>query len=373
MASFLLTGRDLGKLLAALLLSVWLFGILGLGIVLIMQWLTLQTYASENSSKHGISEVQSSRLGGLGVFLGCFISLVYFSWQGPQGLEPITHSGVGVVVWIGIIICALLGLVEDVRNGSLSPRFRLIGKTFVLLVLFIIIPSLVPAKIGIPVIDWFLAFPVVALLLTLVFSVGFLNAVNMADGANGLLPGILVVTFYIFSAEMGGIEFASMLIGCGVFLIYNVISGRLFLGDAGSYGLGASALLSALFVYSEDLVSLSFLAVLFFYPCFDLLVSIARRKIAGVPVMQPDNDHLHNRVHSFFRVLFKSKTTANSATGVSLALGSSGFALVGYLSGFILITSDLWLWVFALQCALYGVAFFSLGKTKITINNGIAV
>ena len=182
-----------------------------------------------------------------------------------------------------------------------------------------------------------------------------------------------MVTFYIFSAEVGGIEFASMLIGCGVFLIYNVISGRLFLGDAGSYGLGASLLLSALFVYSEDLVSLSFLAVLFFYPCFDLLVSIARRKIAGVPVMQPDNDHLHNRVHNFFKTLFKSKTTANSATGVSLALGSSGFALAGYLGGFILITSDSWLWVFAFQSALYLVVFFSLGKTKITINNGIAV
>ena len=89
--------------------------------------------------------------------------------------------------------------------------------------------------------------------------------------------------------------------------------------------------------------------------------------------MQPDNDHLHNRVHNFFKTLFKSKTTANSATGVSLALGSSGFALAGYLAGFILITSHLWLWVFALQCALYGVVFFSLGKTKITINNSIAV
>ena len=89
--------------------------------------------------------------------------------------------------------------------------------------------------------------------------------------------------------------------------------------------------------------------------------------------MEPDNDHLHNRVHSFFKTLFKSKTAVNSATGVSIALGSSGFALAGYLSGFILITSDLWLWVFALQGFLYGAVFFSLGKTKITINNGIAV
>ena len=76
MTYFSLTGRDLAKLTASLLLSAGLFGVLGLFVVLIMQWLTLQTYASEGSNKHGISEVQSSRLGGLGVFLGVCISLV---------------------------------------------------------------------------------------------------------------------------------------------------------------------------------------------------------------------------------------------------------------------------------------------------------
>ena len=371
MTDFSLTARDLAKLTASLLLSAGLFGVLGLFVVLIMQWLTLQTYASEGSNKHGISEVQSSRLGGLGVFLGVCISLVYFEWEESIGLNSMTHSGVGAVVWFGIIICALLGLVEDVRNGSLSPRFRLVAKTLVLLLIFIITPELVPSEVGIFLLDWLLGVPVIAIFLTLVFSVGFLNAVNMADGANGLLPGILVVSFYIFSAEVGGVEFASLLIGCGVFLIYNVISGRLFLGDAGSYGLGAAVLLSALFVYSKGLVSLPFLAVLFFYPCFDLLVSIVRRKIAGVSIMQPDNDHLHNRVHGFFRTFFSSKTTANSVTGVSVAFASSGFALVGYESGLIPITSHLWLWVFALQCVLYTAVFFSLGKVKISLNNEV--
>jgi len=365
LASFTLTERDLLRLSATLLLSVGLFGVIGLCIVLIMQWLTLQTYASESSTKHGISEVQSSRLGGLGVFLGVCISITYFAWQEPQGLEFIAYSGVGVVVWLGIIICSLLGLVEDVRNGSLSPRFRLISKTLVLLVIFIMMPEFVPSEIGFPPLDWFLGFPVIALLLTLLFSVGFLNAVNMADGANGLLPGILVITFYIFSTEVGGVQFASLFIGCGVFLIYNVISGRLFLGDAGSYGLGAAVLFSALFLYSKDLVSLPFLAVLFFYPCFDLLVSVVRRKVAGVPIMQPDNDHLHNRVHSFFRALFSSKTVANSVTGLSIATGSSGFTLVGYVTELLPITSELWWWIFLLQGALYSVVFLITGKVKV--------
>jgi UDP-N-acetylmuramyl pentapeptide phosphotransferase/UDP-N-acetylglucosamine-1-phosphate transferase len=369
LALFLLNGRDLSKLILALLLSTALFGLTGLCIVLVMQWLTLQTYATEGAGKHGIAEVQASRLGGLGVFFGVCISLVYFAWNESYGLAPITYSGVGATVWTAIIICTLLGLVEDVRNGRLSPRFRLIAKALVLLVVFIVIPSLVPSAIGLPLVDWFLGFSVVALMVTLLFSVGFLNAVNMADGANGLLPGILVITFYIMSREVGGVEFASLLIGCGVFLIYNTISGRLFLGDAGSYGLGATLLLSSLFVYSAGMLSLSFLAVLFFYPCFDLLVSIVRRRLRGVPMMQPDNDHLHNRVYRYFKTGFTSKTTANSVTGLSVALGSSGFALLGYAGNLIPITSHLWLGVFLLQCVLYGVIFVSLGKETINLNN----
>ena len=40
-------------------------------------------------------------------------------------------------------------------------------------------------------------------MVTLLFSVGFLNAVNMADGANVVLLGTLVITLYITSREVG--------------------------------------------------------------------------------------------------------------------------------------------------------------------------
>ena len=109
--------------------------------------------------------------------------------------------------------------------------------------------------------------------------------------------------------------------------------------------------------------------MLFFYPCFNLVVSIVRRRLSGVPVMQPDNDHLHNRVYRYFQTRFKSKTTAHSVTGLSVSLGSSGFALLGYLSNLIPLTSYLWLGVFLLQYALYGVIFVSLGKETINLNN----
>ena len=38
---------------------------------------------------------------------------------------------------------------------------------------------------------------------------------------------------------------------CAVFLVFNVISGRFFLGDMGSYGLGAAIVLYSLWFVAE--------------------------------------------------------------------------------------------------------------------------
>jgi hypothetical protein len=121
-------------------------------------------------------------------------------------------------------------------------------------------------------------------------------------------------------------------------------------------------LLVGLTAFSEGLVSLPFLAVLFFYPCFDFVVSLVRRRLDGRAITAPDNDHLHNRVHAYFKSVFKSKNMANSVTGLSIALGSSGFALVGHASDLIPITSNLWSFVFLIQSVLYGVIFLCAGK-----------
>ena len=227
---------------------------------------------------------------------------------------------------------------------------------------FLLAPQLVPNSIGLPGVDWLLSIPFIAFVVCLFFSVGFVNAVNTVDGANGLVIGIFVINCYIFTAEMDGIALPAGLYGASLFLIFNVVSGRLFLGDAGAYGIGSAMLLTGLTAFGEGVVSLPFLAVLFFYPCFDFIVSLFRRRLNGQSMTAPDNDHLHNRVHGYFKSVFKSKNMANSATGLSIAAGSSGIALAGYVGELIPISSNLWFFVFLAQCGLYGLIFISAGK-----------
>ena len=364
MTGLALSNQAKAQFIFMLLLSTLMFGVIGFVLISLMQFVSMQSFAEETVHKHGIAEMQSSRLGGAATILGGIFVLYALELTGRQA------SGHGPLhidwfAWIPVIGCMMLGLVEDIRNQSLSPAFRLLIKICLFGFVLLQWPELIPNSVGVPILDQLLSIPVLAFILTLIFCVGFLNAVNMADGANGLVSGIAVLSFTIFVNEFDGHGFVAVLISCSVFLIFNVISGRLFLGDAGAYGVGASLLITALVLYAEDMTSLFFLAALLSYPCIDFLVSIVRRLIKGMPVTQPDNDHLHNRIHFQFRKIFKSKNMANSASGLLIAAASSGTVLCGYYANWWPVTSEQWGWVFLIQCLLYFVTYYLINKTPV--------
>lgn len=365
MNKFLLTEKDIVKLLVMMVLAAGFFGLPGLVSMILMQWITRQNFAEDIVDKHGIGEVAASRLGGAFVFGTSVIFMVSAVMLGAE-TRAAGPLGIPLYAWIGMWGCAALGLVEDIRNDVLKPRYRLVSKALIFLIILGLWPDLVPKEIGIPGIDFLLGYSVIGLIVTIIFCVGFLNAANMADGANGLMSGVFFVAFLIFYLEYDGLGFVTLMSSCGLFLIFNVISGRLYLGDAGAYGLGAGVVLSGLFFNAQGIFSASFLAVLLAYPCIEIVVSMARRSIAGRSMFLPDNDHLHNRIHFQFKKLFKSKNMANSMTGLLIAGASSGVALAGYLGSWWPAAGSGWLAVFAAQCILYAVAFIGTASIKNT-------
>ncbi|MDB4322331.1 undecaprenyl/decaprenyl-phosphate alpha-N-acetylglucosaminyl 1-phosphate transferase [bacterium] len=363
MKKYLLTEKEIAKLTIMMVLAAGFFGLAGLLSMILMQWITRQNFAEDSVNKHGIGEVVASRLGGAVVF---FISVMFISTAVIFGAETHAAGSLGIPLygWIGTLGCAALGLVEDIRNDLLKPRYRLLSKALIFLIVLGLWPDLVPKEIGIPGIDFLLGYSVIGLIITIIFCVGFLNAANMADGANGLMPGIYFVAFLIFYLEYGGLGFVTLMSSCGLFLIFNVISGRLFLGDAGAYGLGAGVVLAGLFFNAQGIFSASFLAVLLAYPCIEIVVSMARRMITGRSMFLPDNDHLHNRIHVQFKKHFKSQNMANSMTGLSISTMSAGLALAGYLAAWWPITGHGWLIIFCGQCVLYGFVFLLTAQVE---------
>ena len=364
---FGLSVKETSKLLLMLIIAFIVWGFVGLFLIGLMQFVSMQGWATDSVHKHGIAEMQASRLGGAVCILGGFLVVIMLKLNGAAESGGSGPFGIRRFVVVAIMGSMVLGLVEDIRNDSLSPRIRL----GILAILFGFIlwqwPALVPSSIGAPILDSLLSIPALAFLLCLVFCVGFLNAVNMADGANGLVPSILLAAYIIFYQEYGGVGLLSAVTILSAFWIFNVVSGRLFLGDAGAYAFGASLLVSSLTSYANGIMSLSFLAALLCYPCLDFLFSILRRLVNGRPIMKPDNDHLHNRIHFQYRKFIKSKNIANSAAGLTVAGASSGVVLWGYLAAWWPINSGQWIVIFAAQSVAYGLAYYLTSSSSLAI------
>ena len=359
---FKLTGRDLTKLTIMIVMATLLFGLPGLIMMLILQWITHQSYALESTDKHGISQIGASRLGGASVFGFSLVLYGLGSYSGVMASDSLpTAPAIG---WATVIACMVIGLADDLKSNLLSPRFRLLSTVVIFSLCLGLWPSLIPRSLGVHVLDTLLVMPFVGWAITVVFCIGFVNAINMADGANGLMPGTLTLAFVAFYLETGLLSYAVLMTSCGLFAIFNVISGRLFLGDAGAYGLGSVLVISGLYLYSEGIFSAAFLAVLFAYPCIDILVTVMRRRIKGRSILLPDNDHLHNRVHFHCQRWFRSKTLANSMTGVLIVSCSSGLAVLGFTQDWWSPTSNQWAWVFLVQCSMYLLAFVVTGVSR---------
>ena len=140
------------------------------------------------------------------------------------------------------------------------------------------------------------------------------------------------------------------LVGCLVFLVFNLISGRFFLGDGGAYFLGALAGLSLVVISNTTDVSVWWLLSLVFYPVADLLWSIGRRVINKASPFTPDNQHFHNLLFAYLEQGRQSSMASNTITGLLIALIFSGSAFALPLLTNWPLDDRIWFWW---VCALW--------------------
>jgi len=355
------SGRELRKLIISLAFAAIYFGLAGVLGMLFMQWLTRQTYASDSAAKHGISTKHSSRLGGVGVLVITCTLLVFSDYLSPGAFlfkePPLRYFSIFLV-----LSCLSLGLWDDLSSGGLQPRFRLIALFVVYAIALVGLPGLIPSSLGIAPLDYVMSIPLVGLVLTIILCVGFLNAVNMADGANGLVPGIALLSFFFFSLLDSSPVWGYLVIGFGIFLIFNLVSGRLFLGDAGSYGVASLLSFGGLFLVQAGETSPWLLAATLSYPCLEMVVSMGRRALSGKSMFLPDNHHLHNRLHEFLRQYLRGSGLPNAVTGLAITMATSGLSVGLYYFGWLTALDGRWLPVFLTQCFVYGLVYWLLGR-----------
>ena len=138
-----------------------------------------------------------------------------------------------------------------------------------------------------------------ALLLTLFWIVGMVNAVNFLDGLDGLAAGVCTIAALLFawhSRRLGQVTvplfplaLAGALIG---FLFYNFAPARIFLGTAGAYLLGYNVATLSILSPAKLSTALLVMAV----PILDVAWQIAGRLRRGQHPFQGDRGHLHFRL-----------------------------------------------------------------------------
>jgi len=280
-----------------------------LGSSAVLSWLLMKPIA-RIGLQVGLVDLPSSRrtrarsvptTGGIVIFLTIAASLV-FALRFYSHVAPNTAIKLSALLAGGTVI-VILGMIDDRIN--LRPGVKLAVQVAVAV-------AMVASGVALERIRFFsgpvfelgwLSYPI-----TVFWLVGFMNAFNLIDGLDGLAGGIAVIaasglfivglTYYnpLLYMMIAGILGSS--IG---FLLHNFRDGNVYLGDAGSMGLGFFLAGGAVVGGWSDLASNAVLVVgaCMAVPAFDVITTIARRARAKTGVMTPDQLHTHHRLIRF--------------------------------------------------------------------------
>ena len=124
------------------------------------------------------------------------------------------------------------------------------------------------------------------------------NAVNIADGMDGLAGGMLIITFSALTlvSWINGFGEIAILNATAVgaiatYTYFNIKPARFMMGDVGSLGLGALLAVNTLAI--GELGSLFFLGFMFYIEAFSVVIQVASRYLFGRKVFAMAPLHHH--------------------------------------------------------------------------------
>ncbi len=274
----------------------------------ILSLLVIRLYArwrglGERGGPQQFHKGPTPRFGGLGLYLSLWLCIALTYFKGDAFFEEfLLLSVISTPVF-------LAGLVEDITH-ALSPKTRLTIIALSSALAFFLLDAQV-RRVDLPLVDSLITFFPISFAFTVCAITGISNAVNIIDGFNGLasmvcftiLMGIAYVSYKLgdYALTTMCVTFAFALLG---FFLLNYPYGFIFLGDSGAYMSGfVIGVLSVILVRKHAEVSPWFALLINFYPVFETLFSIYRRKfIKYVPLSRPDALHLHSL---FYKILTK--------------------------------------------------------------------
>lgn len=237
-----------------------------------------------------VHRVPVPRVGGLAMAVGMLLPALL-----TVSLIPSVRG-----VLLGVTILLIFGLWDD--RATLGYRTKFLGQILAVAVCM----AVGGVRIGAVTIGTVNVLPgALSTLVTFVFLIGITNAVNLADGLDGLAGGMVLLclcAIALFAAAAGkpNVTALCLIEGGAVlgFLRFNTHPARIFMGDSGSQVLGFSVGALALLATQGDdsTVSPALPLLLLGIPILDTMTVMVRRIAAGRSPFAADSNHLHHRL-----------------------------------------------------------------------------
>ncbi len=234
------------------------------------------------------------RVGGLAMAVAVIIPVIL--WASADDFVKAYLVGTGIL--------ALFGFIDDMKGLGYKAKFT--GQILAALVVIFYggarissLGTLLPGSEHLA--EW------LAVSLSLIAIVGVTNAINLADGLDGLAGGISLLSFCCigYLAYLDGsseIILITMAVAGAIFgfLRFNTHPASLFMGDTGSQLLGFSAVVLAIkTTQGDNPLSPVLPLIILGFPILDTLNVMVQRICKGGSPFLPDKNHFHHRLINF--------------------------------------------------------------------------
>lgn len=193
----------------------------------------------------------------------------------------------------------MIGYADD--RMQIRPSRRLLLTLVLFAALVLMTPAFMPSVFTIADLELSIGPGTIALL-AIIGASGALNAINMADGQDGLCIGLLLIWLMFLAMESTvPVQSAALLaaIALTVVLAFNLL-GLVFLGDIGAYGVGAFALSLMLYGAGDGSIDHGQIIALLAVPVTDCILLMIERARRGHSPYDPDRQHLHHILQATF-------------------------------------------------------------------------
>ena len=223
------------------------------------------------------------------------------------------------ITYVFFMFC--VGFLSDVKKIN-SAKLRFVIQALIVLSV-VYFSSIAVPQTKIIFLDQLLANNIFRIFFSIFCILIVINGCNFIDGVNTSLIGYcLIISLSLYYLDLNGVEISKIVdfynlipILLAIFIL-NFFN-KLYLGDGGSYFLGLLFALCLINTYQvNNNISPYFVVCLLWYPAFENLFSILRKKNLSRSPLDPDTNHLHQIIFLYLKKNFNIKSIyLNTATG----------------------------------------------------------